>query len=361
MDVDDLMTGEVASLHVSRAGTSAAGGDELAHGLARWLFSGAVAHTSGAIAAWRDLKTGRLGYEYPEITGYFLTLASALGLTGTEPARRAAAWLMERHRDGQRHSRSTEPGVVYTFDTVVQGTGLLNFGRAERCDSATALGADLVLCEARRVLDRGVIEPLAEGSASPPRARTWSTCGRLHLLKAVQGFCLADECTGSGTGSYAAQVLVARYTEEIRIVSDHLSDAGGRYYLHPFCYALEGLWAWSSATDDGEAVATAGRHLQELVEHRLPGRGMPGVVASGHAQLDVTAQVARLGTLLAPDATWLPEIFAFLRAEARATGDGGYYMPYRAGEPHFESSWPSMFTLQALRAVAAPLDWRHLV
>src|SRR5205823_5511352 len=41
--------------------------------LCDWLFSGALAHASGAIAGWRDRATGRLSDEYPEITGYFDT------------------------------------------------------------------------------------------------------------------------------------------------------------------------------------------------------------------------------------------------------------------------------------------------
>jgi hypothetical protein len=359
--MDHPLTAQPAKAPASPEGLRLAVDDPYSRGLARWLFSGGLAHPSGAIAAWRDLRTGSLSYEYPEITGYFLTLASALGLTGTESARRAADRLIERHRGGERESRSSEPGVVYTFDTVVQGTGLLNFGRAEGCDTAAKQGASLLMEEAQRVLADGDVQPLARGSKTPSRAPTWSTRGRLHLLKAVQGFCLADEYTGSGIGTEAAHVLVARHAGEVGIRSGHFSDARGRCYLHPFCYALEGLWTWSSATEDGTAAALVRHHLQELVSHQLPAGGMPATLGSTTAQLDVTAQVARLGALLSSESSWLPEMLAFLRAQVRQTEDGTCYVPYRAVEPCHQSSWPSMFTLQALHAVTAPLDWRHLV
>jgi hypothetical protein len=333
----------------------------LTEGLVRWLFGGALSYPSGAVAAWRDPGTGMLGYPYPEITGYFLTLAASLGHTGTQVVRRAAAWLIDRHRRGERESRPPEPGVVYTFDTLIQATGLLNYGRAEGCDAALTLATRIVLDEARRVLDEGDISPLARSSRPPVRPPTWSTVGRLHLLKSVQGFCLAHEVSGSACARDAAALIVARRAGGIQVRSPHLAGPAGRHHLHPFCYALEGLWVWSRATGDGSAAAQAKARLGELAEHRLPDGGLPGTAGAVLAQLDVTAQAVRLGVLLAGGPFRPGLTRQFLRAHVRPAPDGGRYVPYRAEGRHHQSSWASMFTVQALRAERDGLNWRHLV
>jgi hypothetical protein len=134
--------------------------------LVNWLFSGALTHDSGAMAAWRELDTGRLAYPYPEITGYALTLAAGTTLTPpqAEIARRAAAWLIARHTAGESESRPVEPGVIYTFDRYVQATGLLNYGIATGDDRAATTGVRLLSADAERVVRN-------HGAQSPRRGQ----------------------------------------------------------------------------------------------------------------------------------------------------------------------------------------------
>ncbi|ONK15808.1 hypothetical protein [Streptomyces sp. MP131-18] len=335
--------------------------DALEQQLEMWLFSGALCHPSGAVAAWRNAATGELSYPYPEITGYFLTLAADLGRSGLPAVRRAARWLVHRHARPERESRPTEPGVVYVFDRFIQATGLLNHGLAASDAAAHETGARLLRTEAERILAERDIRPLAPGSTVPARPATWSTAGRLHLLKAVQGLCLAHEVTGCPAAIEAAALLVGRHAERVAVAAPDFADAAGRRYLHPFCYALEGLWMWSAATGSTGAGRLAAEAFRGLAGHRLADGGYPQTVGGPGAHYDVTAQVARLGALLARDAAGTDAVRARLRGAARPAGGGGRYVPYRAGSPDHQSSWASMFALQALRAAHRTAAWQRLV
>jgi hypothetical protein len=331
--------------------------------LVNWLFSGALTHDSGAMAAWRELDTGRLAYPYPEITGYALTLAAGTTLTPpqAEIARRAAVWLIARHAAEETESRPGEPGVIYTFDRYVQATGLLNYGTATGDDRAAAIGVRLLSADAKRVVRDRRAHPIGEGSMSSTRTSCWSTVGSLHLLKAVQGFCLLGEVTGAQLGIDAAEILVTCYSDKLRVDSPHLAGADGRHYLHPYCYALEGLWAWAEATGDTSQSARVSGCLTEVLRFREPDGGIRRTAEEPGTQFDVTAQAVRLAALLRLDPeTWHPSAL-HLRRSAATAAPGLRYLPYRADGPVHQSSWASMFAAQALRAAREPIPWQRLV
>jgi hypothetical protein len=331
--------------------------------LVNWLFSGTLTHDSGAMSAWRELDTGNLAYPYPEITGYALTLAAGTTLSPpqAEIARRAAVWLIARHAAGESESRPVEPGVIYTFDRYVQATGLLNYGIVTGDDSAAAAGVRLLYADAERVVhDRGS-HAIAGGSISSTRLPCWSTVGSLHLLKSVQGFCLLREVTGAQVAIDAAEILITSYSDELLVHSPHLADAEGRHYLHPYCYALEGLWVWAEATGDTSHAARVCDCLTEVLRFREPDGGIRRTVEEPGTQFDVTAQAVRLGALLRLEpAAWRGSEQCLLRSAAAAAPDMKY-MPYRADGPVHQSSWASMFAAQALRAEHEPIPWQLLV
>lgn len=331
--------------------------------LVNWLFSGALTHDTGAMAAWRELDTGSLAYPYPEITGYALTLAAGTTLNPqqAEIARRAAVWLIARHAAGESESRPAEPGVIYTFDRYVQATGLLNYGIATGNDRAAATGVQLLSADAERVVRDHRAHPIAEGSISSTRPRCWSTVGSLHLLKAVQGFCLLREVTGAQVGIDAAEILVTCCSGKLRVDSPHLSDADGRHYLHPYCYVLEGLWVWAEATGDTSNSAQVSACLAEILRFREPDGGIRRTAEEPGTQFDVTAQAVRLGALLRLDPTAWHSCRRCLLRSAATVAPGMKYLPYRADGPVHQSSWASMFAAQALRAEREPIPWQLLV
>jgi hypothetical protein len=121
------------------------------------------------------------------------------------------------------------------------------------------------------------------------------------------------------------------------------------------------MWIWSEATGDRGPVQRAAGLLPQLVDTRLAGGGFPATVEDGLAQLDVTAQVVRLAALLGgPSQRWHADL-RHLRDSVRREPDGSCFLPYRPAGPVHQSSWASMFAVQALRAGAISQRWQHLV
>jgi hypothetical protein len=171
---------------------------------------------------------------------------------------------------------------------------------------------------------------------------------------------LLREVAGTQVAIDAAEILVTGHSDKVRVDSPHFADADGRHYLHPYCYALEGLWVWAKATGDTSHSARVAACLTEILRFRERDGGIRRAAEEPGTQFDVTAQVVRLGALLRLDPKAWHSGLRLLRS-ATTAAPGLKYLPYRADGPVHQSSWASMFAAQALRAERESIPWQLLV
>ena len=345
------------------AGEAVALGRPTSTELFAWLFGGALAHPSGAIAGWRDRATGRISDEYPEISGYYLSAAVFADATDREPVARCAEWLTERIEASELASRRVDGAAVYNFDLGIISAGLIKYGVRAGHARVVAAGARAAAMLRDQVERHGHLPTFDRRGGRPVgRPATWSTVGRLHLAKTVQCLLLADELGVAGARD-AARIIVDDTRLRFSLSSDSLREANGQINLHAACYALEGLWIWDAfhnATRRDEILHTA---LDEIVSYQLPSGAFPRNASFvAPEQSDVHAQVIRLAVLLGREATVQTSV-SRLRQVALLT-EGGWAVPYhpQASEIH-ENAWATMFAAQALALVdhSSQLEWWQLV
>jgi hypothetical protein len=331
----------------------------VAAALRDWLLSDACRSPSGAFCAWRDAENGRLAFEYPEISGYALTYAAALEDptdAEVESAGRAADWLVQRLRAGDRSARAGwDGGAIYVFDLAMVSSGLVSFGRRFGGGYQTT-GLRIV---EQLVRDASVIGRIPAVAPGPRASHTgWSTEGRAHLLKVVQCLLLAGERA-------AARSLIAEAGALQQADGRFVTEAGSAAtMLHPHCYALEGLWIWGVAQEDEEALDRARRGVAWAFAHQLPSGGLPRFVRAdgepGPEQSDATAQAVRIACLL-DERTPAVERAAERLEELARNGA----VPYRPGaRPVHENVWATLFAAQALELARnddSLLTWQTLV
>ena len=341
----------------------------IARDLRRWLFSGACQSESGAFCAWRDVRTGHLAFEYPEITGYLLTFAAGLDdLQESEvaAARRGADWLVSRLRRGDRSAREGwDGGTVYTFDLAMVATGLMSFGRL-RGDEYLEWGVKLVRFLVAESEAAGKMPAVARGLEA--RHTGWATEGRAHLLKLVQCLLLADELGIAGARD-CARALIGEASSlqqsDGRFVTDLRDDVT---MLHPHHYALEGLWIWGRATSEQWALERAQKGVEWAFAHQLASSGFPRFVSAagrekGPEQADATAQAIRMAGILDLESERLGRGVARL-GELTIAGAGARAMVYQpAAATLHENTWATLFAAEALmlRSTLKSAEWRCLV
>lgn len=338
--------------------------------LRRWLFSGSCQSAGGAFCAWREMGTGRLAFEYPEINGYLLTFAAGLAdLSWAEivSARRSADWLVQRLGSADLSARSEwDRGAIYTFDLAMIATGLISFGRRFGIEYVDA-GTRLVDFLEDEIHAAGHLPAVARGPR--PSHTGWASEGRAHLLKTIQCFLLAGEA-----GRSTRAVVVRQLVEE----AEHLQQADGRFVtqpedeltmLHPHLYALEGLWIWGTARSEGWSLERARAGLEWVFDRQLPSGGFPRSVRlksdePGPEQVDATAQAIRLAFLLGAPALGLER--AVERLTELTVGDeqsrAAVYQP--GVDAVHQNVWASLFAAQALTlsvTVPSQLGWSELV
>jgi hypothetical protein len=337
----------------------------VAAGIREWLASGRLQSAGGAYAAWLDPATGRLAFDYPEITGYALTwLAGRAGPEQDElqAGRRAADWLVERLAAGDRSARAGwDDGAVYNFDLGMIAAGLLSFGRLTGEGRYAEQGQRIAEDLARQVLAPSGLRAVSPDGPATSRPGGWSTVGRPHLVKCVQALLLA--------GDHEAAELLVRYAYEEAAPDGRLRTAPGEaeVMLHPHLYTVEGLWMLGTACGDEAALAAAREATLWAWRRQLPSGALPRWAsdeATGPEQLDVTSQAIRAAVLLEVDPPGLDAAVARLAGQARHDGDHGIALVYQpdAPAPHL-NAWVTMFAGQALAAVTgeATVDWDTLV
>jgi hypothetical protein len=343
------------------------GAEGVAKSLRRWLFSGACQSPEGAYCAWRDARTGRLAFEYPEINGYLLTFAAGLpDLAKSEfaAARRAADWLLRRLARGDLSARSGwDNGAIYTFDLAMIATGLLSFG-ARFGDDCVDAGMRIIEFLSDEIHAAGRLPVVARGPVASHAG--WASEGRAHLLKVVQCFLAVDDLAGTARAELVRPLI--EEAGELQQTDGHFATQPNDELtmLHPHCYALEGLWTWGSASGEDWALERARAGVAWLLEQQLASGGFPRFVRipageSGPEQLDVTAQVIRLAQLVEGHATNHERSICRLAGlMTDALGCRGHL--YAPGSQH-ENVWVSLFAAQALGLACSvrQVGWKELV
>lgn len=329
------------------------------------MATGDCQSASGAFYAWVDAATGEPAFEYPEITGYALThFAASDDPAEREAGTRAADWLMERLGAGGDLSARAgwDREAIYNFDLAMISTGLLAFGRLHGEERWAAQGESLARRIAEQLSPSGELRSIDSDEPVTDRA-AWSTEGGAHVIKVAQ-------CLLAAGLEEPARALVetaaAIQRSDGRFVT-HPSDR--ETMLHPHLYATEGLWCFSEATGDADALDRVRRGAEWAFGHQLESGGLPRYVETatgerGPEQLDATAQAVRMALLTGIRDDRIDRAAARL-AENAAGADGKLSLPYQPEvNPNHRNAWVTMFGAQALElagADAQKLPWQLLV
>ncbi len=332
--------------------------DELAGELRRWIGTGVSQTERGAFCAWRDLATGTLSFEYPEITGYALTyLATRDTLANHEigSIKRASDWLIARLTSGNLAARDDWDGnSVYNFDLAMIATGLMLAGRCRDDERSTEVGVSLARYLRDQICSNGYLPPLGERHRFVSSRSTWSAGGRVHLLKAVQCLLLARPFNADGVEEAAAALVAS--AKGLQAADGHFPTHGvpGEISLHPLLYAAEGLWIWGIAQHDADALERAHAVLEWVWKHQLDTGGFPRSVANSGVpcypieQSDVTCQAVRLVLCLGKPVSGLVAALQRIGQVTRGdqAGKAVLYQPDSAAL--HQNTWATLFAAQAL-------------
>jgi hypothetical protein len=280
---------------------------ELLRDLRLWLSVGTQS-SSGAIVAWLDHETDAPAFDYPEITGYALTHFAGSPLDGDElrweleTARKAADWLTHLIDEEQLAARAGwDSHAIYNFDLAMMANGLMEIGLTLGEDRFVEYGLSLVSLLIQQLERYGHLPSIDQVSPASQRD-TWSTQGFAHLIKTAQCMLTAADL-GLGFAQDAATTVVAKGLQGQQVDGRILTHRDDEVtMLHPHLYAVEGLWAYGTATGNEEMLACARRAVGWAFQQRLPSGGFPRYVVTsdgtlGPEQCDVTAQLVRAALL----------------------------------------------------------------
>jgi hypothetical protein len=331
-----------------------------------WLASSRIQSPDGAYCAWLDVDAGTLAFEYPEITGYALTwLAGQVGPDEREieAGHRAAEWLVNRLRDGDRSARAGfDSGAVYTFDLGMIAAGLLSFGQLTGIAAYVSEGRGLAEKLASLVNGSAGLQAVAADGPLTGRPPQWSTVGRPHLVKCAQALLLA--------GERATAQRLSTYATENQAADGHFATQpdDAIVMFHPLFYAVEGLWMIGTACNDSSLLDSARKAVEWAWGHQLASSGFPRSMSPsgcGPEQIDVTSQAIRAAILLDADVEGVDAAIRRLVSLARADEDYGHGLVYQPeAEATHLNSWVTMFAGQALTVAAhgaQALRWNTLV
>jgi hypothetical protein len=295
----------------------------LLEGATQWLLRSGIQHPpgdpklSGGVHAWYEPQTQKYAFLYAEITGYAITTLLFLNSVDRNPlfverAKAAASWLLHR---------AVEPtsGAVLcrfdgaqwlerqcTFDNGVCLNALANLYRETKDEAylrAALRIADWLFTVVRRPdgCFYAKCSPRTQIPANP--GGKWSHISGTFLVKLAIGLTNLADVSGDKRYTDAAEKLcawgIARQEADGRFPT---AESRRETFLHPHCYAAEGLLVAGLVLKREEWIEAAAKAVSWIAPHQLPSGGFPAFYEDGKflplESPDISSQVLRLYLLL---------------------------------------------------------------
>jgi hypothetical protein len=351
-----------------------------------WLLDSGIQEGGEGGGAFFAQLGSAYGWRYSEVTGYGITLLCGAWRERRDPralaaARRGANWLFSQARRGPAFACRREPGGEWvehlcSFDNGMILTALVALheatGEREPLDAAMDVARWLTHDVA---LPGGGLVPktdLAHPGPVPPDR--WSTRPGPYQAKVAIGLLRLARATCEAALADAARELclaaLRHQQPDGRFVTDTIV---GDTYLHPHCYAVEGLAACAAALGDARLADAARRGAHWTRSILGPDGGLPcafdGSAPADEQRSDSTAQALRLLLLLdgpGPVTDRLLErLLAFQDAGPGPARRGGFRYSSSADGPFAGlTTHGTMFAVQALMLAergTGGFDWLDLV
>lgn len=340
----------------------------------------------GGVHAWYDLNEKSFAFLYSEITGYAVTwyiskYSSTNDPVWLENAVRAADWLIEKALDSKnggvlcRHDGEKWRRLICSFDNGMCLNGLCNVyrhtGDEKYLQAAKLIGKNLT--ENLQRPDGSFFSKydVEQETANDPGGK-WSLISGPFLVKLSIGLLNLAETTGDAVFSDSAFNL-CQWGLKFQSVDGRFmtSPNEDETFLHPHCYAAEGLLVAGIVLNNEEFVNSAAKAVEWIAERQFHDGTFPAYYKGGscseETSPDMTAQVIRLWGMLPPSARPNINIEKAIRSILNlqclsddAAARGGIFAgdawfvdnpkPSDTRHTHI-NSWVSMFSSQAIALV----------
>ncbi len=351
----------------------------------------------GGVYAWFDKDINSYAFLYSEITGYALTWFTYQYIATNKDVYRVKAeeafkWLTEQALDKKsggflcRHNGNNWRYQICAFCNGMVLNGLCNAYKMLKNKKALKTAIDVGDCLLRDMQkDDGSFyskyDPLSKKASNP--GGKWSLISGAFLLKLAIGLLHLAEVTSDTKYKLAARELCDWGLE--------FQKENGRFetspnpqetFLHPHCYAVEGLLVAGRILKEEKYLQSALKAIFWISENQMDNGGFPSYFSEGtfrkETSPDMTAQVLRLWFML--DEFQRPKInfsaalnsilsLQSLNKQTQAyggimAGDAWFSGTNKNKDfaGHHINSWVSMFSAQAIRmSNNSKIDPFHLV
>jgi hypothetical protein len=342
---------------------------ELAVSLERWLLDGACQSDSGAICAWVEYPQRVRAFDYPEISGYWLTYACGRRLWADgirQRVKRVVQWLQARLSAGNLAGRDGH-GAVFHFDLAMIATGLFWAAQrlADEVDESLAL--KIVDLLADEILRNSRLPALNAASSRATVCSTWAVAGSAHLLKVLQCLLLGHErgharCLEAAHKLYGNLITLQRANGNFATHQDAHTT-----FLHPHLYAAEGAWIWGAYWGNSDALWRSQMALDWVWARQLPSGGFPRIWDEEATnavlveQSDVLAQAVRLAQIHRRHYPGLSKALTRIRDVCLAQGSARALVYQPNSLAQHQNTWATLFSTQALLLSERDLRWSELI
>lgn len=368
-----------------------------------WLLSSGIQDQSnedirhGGVYAWYDKGIDSYSFLYSEITGYALTwFAYQYSSTKNDKyllaAYDAANWLIERAMNNEiggvmcRHDGNEWRDTICAFCNGMVLNGFCNVYKISKNNEFRKKATDIGNCLLKDLQkDNGSFyskfDPTLKEASNP--GGKWSLISGAFLIKLAIGLLNLKEITGNINFQKAAK--------ELCDWGLGFQEVNGRFrtspdpeetFLHPHCYAAEGLLVAGLVLNESKYIKSALKAVTWISDYQNNCGGFPSYYSNGlfkkATSPDMTAQVIRLWLMLdeseRPNIDISSAIESIIKLQVtskKASIHGGIM----AGDAWFSdtnenldsngqhfNSWVSMFSAQAIRmSINSKIDPFHMV
>ena len=323
-----------------------------------WLLNSGIQAPCGGIHAWVDATTSEPSFLYSEATGYFISTMSFLyrqeqkdefvrAIKDTfDFLQNEALGDQNLYRCRREISSSKFAETYCLFDN-----GIILLGLTNALNSAVPLD----IMSAARDLGDAMINRFAVDTEEPIlrlkdgkpiiAGNKWSLQRKPHYIKVAAGLKQLSYLTRDKSYDAAANIFIDN-------IVLHFLDHGGlqtadgdeKTYLHPFCYAIEGLHLLSRPCD---SLVTWLRKCIKT-EQYLPAQFPSGEFVEN---TDSLAQSLRILLFSGHKETkesqlLLERLLSYQVLDGTRQSRGGFR--YSSNKPNHLNSWSTMFAIQAI-------------